>query len=321
MPKLIDLTGQKFGHWTVIKRAENKGRKVAWTCRCDCGTEKDILGESLRYGKSTSCGCSSITEKKIEASKQNIRKAIQHNTKDLTGQKFNKLTVLKQDNEKSSNGCNKWICKCECGNICSISTTALTKGYTKSCGCLRIEQASKEKGPKIDLVGKTFGLLTVLSLADKDSHNCYKWLCKCECGNYTEVRGSSLIDGNTKSCGLCSHESFGIKRIKTLLDQQQIPYEQEKYFEDFYYEETLKPVKFDLYVNKQYVIEFDGRQHFEYDNKGWNNKENLLETQRKDKLRDNYCIYHNIPIIRIPYYNIDNISISDLIPESSQYVV
>lgn len=56
MGKMIDLTGQRFGRWTVIKYAGYKNG-VMWRCKCDCGSEKDIRSDHLRYGKSTSCGC------------------------------------------------------------------------------------------------------------------------------------------------------------------------------------------------------------------------------------------------------------------------
>lgn len=58
MGKFIDLTGQKFGRLTVIKRVENaKDRHASWLCKCDCGNEKIICGKSLRSGITLSCGC------------------------------------------------------------------------------------------------------------------------------------------------------------------------------------------------------------------------------------------------------------------------
>lgn len=54
---LKDLTGLKFGHWTVLRRAENIGKQAAWLCRCDCGTERTVQGTSLKCGLSKSCGC------------------------------------------------------------------------------------------------------------------------------------------------------------------------------------------------------------------------------------------------------------------------
>ena len=56
MPRLIDLTGKRFGRWAVIERAKNKAR-VQWLCRCDCGTIKTVQGQNLINGTSISCGC------------------------------------------------------------------------------------------------------------------------------------------------------------------------------------------------------------------------------------------------------------------------
>jgi hypothetical protein len=56
--KLIDLTGQSFGRLIVIERAEKAGHDEAhWMCACSCGQTKVILGNSLRRGVTTSCGC------------------------------------------------------------------------------------------------------------------------------------------------------------------------------------------------------------------------------------------------------------------------
>ena len=55
---IIDLTNQTFGRWTVLERAQNTvDGRAQWLCRCSCGTEKIVLGKSLRLGKSQSCGC------------------------------------------------------------------------------------------------------------------------------------------------------------------------------------------------------------------------------------------------------------------------
>lgn len=55
-PALNDLTGQRFGRLTVIRKAGGKPL-LKWLCRCDCGAEKIVLGQSLRNGDSQSCGC------------------------------------------------------------------------------------------------------------------------------------------------------------------------------------------------------------------------------------------------------------------------
>lgn len=55
---LIDITGSRFGSWTVIARAENNALgHTRWLGRCDCGTERIIPRTNLTRGKTRSCGC------------------------------------------------------------------------------------------------------------------------------------------------------------------------------------------------------------------------------------------------------------------------
>ena len=55
---LIDLSGKRFGAWTVLRRSDIKRpNQTRWDCRCDCGTLRNVGGERLRSGKSKSCGC------------------------------------------------------------------------------------------------------------------------------------------------------------------------------------------------------------------------------------------------------------------------
>jgi hypothetical protein len=64
VPKLIDLTGQRFGRLVAIRRAEDycppskpRGGYPQWLCRCDCGKERVIKAGSLTKGATRSCGC------------------------------------------------------------------------------------------------------------------------------------------------------------------------------------------------------------------------------------------------------------------------
>jgi hypothetical protein len=53
---LIDITGQRFSRWTVIRRAPS-ARDTRWLCRCDCGESRKVVATSLQRGASKSCGC------------------------------------------------------------------------------------------------------------------------------------------------------------------------------------------------------------------------------------------------------------------------
>jgi hypothetical protein len=55
--RATDMTGRRFGRWTVLARAgNNRHRKAMWLCRCDCGNECVVDGRDLRNGHSKSCG-------------------------------------------------------------------------------------------------------------------------------------------------------------------------------------------------------------------------------------------------------------------------
>ena len=58
--------------------------------------------------------------------------------KDLTDQKFGRLTAIKIS-DPDTKGRRNWVCACNCGNTIITAATHLKKGHTKSCGCLRRE--------------------------------------------------------------------------------------------------------------------------------------------------------------------------------------
>lgn len=59
MRKVHDLTGQRFGRWTVIEIDDTprKSRQCYWVCKCDCGRIKSVRADGLVGGTSRSCGC------------------------------------------------------------------------------------------------------------------------------------------------------------------------------------------------------------------------------------------------------------------------
>ena len=57
--QVFDLTGHRFGLWTVISRGGHRGPHRIWLCKCDCDNTppRYVNGPSLRSGSSRSCGC------------------------------------------------------------------------------------------------------------------------------------------------------------------------------------------------------------------------------------------------------------------------
>lgn len=123
----IEIGGQRFSRLTVIKSAGiNKHRFRIWLCRCDCGNEVVVTGNSLRVGRTKSCGCYRIEKASVSI--------------DMAGQRFNRLLVLSK--YKVINESTYWTCICDCGTVKNVSRTALLNG-TESCGCFRKEQVLK----------------------------------------------------------------------------------------------------------------------------------------------------------------------------------
>lgn len=172
----IDLVGQRFGKLVALNSTNKRsGRSMIWTCKCDCGDYTEVSASNLSNGHTKSCGC-------IGGSKY------------LVGKRFGKLTVTKQL-EKRCFGNIVWECLCDCGSVTEVSTNALKKGNTKSCGCGKVK----------DLTGQRFGML--VAIKDVGVKNGRVWECLCDCGNYKNVNTGSLGSGKTKSCGCLQYPS------------------------------------------------------------------------------------------------------------------
>lgn len=237
---------------------------------------------------------------------------------DLTGQVFGRLRVISRAENNKANKA-QWLCECECGNKKIIVGTQLRTGHTKSCGCLQKEKASKNmietqklgaQTRLVDLTGKTFGKLTVLRRDDvNNSQNKPKWICKCECGNIVSIDGSSLKMNKTKSCG-CLGISEGEHIIKKILQENNISFLQEVKFNNLK-DKTFLRYDFGILDDNNKIIkliEFDGRQHFDKSSQWYSD-----ELVKRDEMKTQYALKHNIPLLRINYLQKDNITIEMLL--------
>jgi hypothetical protein len=130
---LRDLSGQKFGFLYVTGRAESRDGRAMWAVRCDCGVEKAVRHESLTSGAAKSCGCA----------KERLRRTKSERRYSLVNRRFGRLWVIWRAGSRrygtrgSSNAL--WECRCDCGNLVTVTAKALREGHTTSCGCLQRE--------------------------------------------------------------------------------------------------------------------------------------------------------------------------------------
>lgn len=125
--------------------------------------------------------------------------------KDLTGQNFGRLTVLKLiGTDKHQKAI--WQCQCDCDKktIVNVVGCSLTGKKTYSCGCLRLERTI-ENGRRnaVDYSYEIYNNLMFIESTDKRSGNQVVWKLLCLCGKTCEIRASSVVSGISKTCGRC----------------------------------------------------------------------------------------------------------------------
>lgn len=240
----------------------------------------------------------------------------------LIGQVFNYFTVI--DGPIKKNNKIYWNCRCQCGVEKLIRSDGLKNGKTKSCGCYKksILIENNIARQTLNLIDQRFGKLIAKEKTNKRSNDGRViWKCLCDCGNWCEVNTHDLQQGKVSSCGCM--KSKGEVLIKSLLESENIPFEEQKIFDNCKFQDSNYYAKFDFYVNNSYIIEYDGEQHYYYKSNPhtWNTKENFLITQQHDEYKNSWCKKHNIPIIRIPYTKLNTLCISDLMLNTSNYIV
>ncbi len=83
----LDLTGKKFGRWTLLERAgHNKHGHRMWLCECECGTKREVNEVNLVNGHSSSCGCyrNELGTKKLKESAHKFREFLEKDSIDGT---------------------------------------------------------------------------------------------------------------------------------------------------------------------------------------------------------------------------------------------
>lgn len=241
------------------------------------------------------------------------------NFKDLTGLDLEYFKVISR--APNQNNTTSWNVQCKaCGNYCVKNASNLKRD--KSCGCMK----NKNIGAKLrkDLTNQRFGNLTAIKYSgySNSSRNAI-WICQCDCGNYCKVDSNNLTTLHTCSCG-CIASSIGVDNIKEILKNASIDYVTEYPVYDIPNEDNSHPYRFDFLLydtEKQPLrfVEYDGIQHFMETWEKWKSNSTLAEQQERDKAKNKYALSHNIPLVRIPYWERDKITLEMILGD--QYLV
>lgn len=119
------------------------------------------------------------------------------------------------------------------------------------------------------------------------------------CGKIYKTTPSIILKGC--GCPNCK-TSKGEKRIEEWLESRKINFTSQKLVR---YDPDKAPLRLDFYVCGV-AIEYDGELHYKA-KEFFGGEDGLIDTQRRDAIKTQYCVDNGIPLIRIPYWDFDNI--------------
>lgn len=186
----IDLTGKKFGDWTVIDKVIGDKKNSAWNCICKCGKRGAVRTYSLTRSKQASRSCVICLNQS------------RHGKYSTPGTVVGNWTIISVDLSRKTKH-NKYIyvtCKCKCGHLGSISKSSLAQGRSKSCHrCMN--GINRE-----EMVGRVFYKWTVTGTKEvgrKGGSKCIMYTCRCACGQEGILRRRQLLDLRSSQCKKC----------------------------------------------------------------------------------------------------------------------
>lgn len=117
--------------------------------------------------------------------------------------------------------------------------------------------------------------------------------------------------------------SKGERKIEDILKQNKISFQREVSFNDLHgLGNNLLRFDFAIFKQDQLIclIEYDGEQHFKFVKHFHKNVFNFKKEKEWDRRKNKYCLIHNIPLIRVPYWDYDTLTFKKIFTEPSYRV-
>ena len=163
--------------------------------------------------------------------------------------------------------------------------------YYQNSGCI---ECSGSKKHTIDTVRQLLKNEEYILLTKTYTNNKQKIRYKCPNKHINEMRFDMFVNGNR--CPNCKINK-GIKLSTDYLDKNNLSYILEHKYPEC---KNINPLPFDIYVNDTFLIEIDGQQHFE-PIEHFGGAKNCLQQQKRDIIKNQYCMDKKIPLLRISY--------------------
>jgi len=284
--KLKNVHGNKY---TTLEKYINYNQKIKIKCNV-CNNIWKISCKHLLYGRGCpKCGIIKRTKTKEEFKNELMN--INDNKYELIGDYINAKTKTK--------------IKCKiCENEWDVKPTHLISSKSGCPKCNNKESSLRQRKSNDQFLLDFNKVHTQYSIIGTYINVKTPIEIKCnKCDLTWKSIPNSLLNGN--GCPFCK-QSKGEEKVKKYLDENKIKY-------IYQYKNDCKDkyiLHFDFAVFKDNelfgLIEYDGFQHFK-SVKYFGGDDKLLETKKKDNIKNKYCEDNNIKLLRIPYTKRKNI--------------
>lgn len=177
------------------------------------------------------------------------------------------------------------------GSLCPICGELNRRQNKRYDNNMFIEKAEEKHGNLYDYSGVDY----------QHSQSLVKIICRVH-GVFKQIPNNHL---NGKGCPKCK-TSKGEIAIENCLIKNNIKHKMQYAFNDCKYKQ---PLPFDFYLPEYNMcIEYDGQQHYE-SVIHWGGDDKLKYTKENDGIKNDFCVENNIKLIRIPYWDFDNIEV------------
>jgi len=246
----------------------------------------------LKLKRCNACGLESIGSK---------LKKTPTEVKDIVESKNNNILLNAEEYVDINTKNLRVICGlCKKEHITTLASISNSNGACNECGCRIGSDLTRHSPEYIKSIIDAENGNTLLNSKDYKNASLTNLKIKCgECGKIFNTSFETYFRG-TKRCRSCSSKmSHNERLIRDILIIQNVTFIQEQRFPDC---RDINSLPFDFYLEAfNLIIEYDGEGHYQ------NGFGNLESTQKHDKIKNEYCKKNGINLLRIPYWEKDNL--------------
>ena len=201
--------------------------------------------------------------------------------------------------------------KCSCGSTYNTTYNSFinSNGKCPECAAMSIGDSNRKTTEKFTAEVSVLGENKYVLISDYFGAHEKVSIMHLDCGRTYEVTPTSFLSGSR--CPQC-RESKGERRIRVFLESLYIKYTYDKSICKNLISSKGMALRYDFHLpGYNLLIEYDGEQHYRPVNFGGCSDSKALLSHNATKFNDNiknqYCKDNNIPLLRIPYWEFDNI--------------